>query len=193
MDPHRLPSASSLFPVFPFQFSLPFRSRELFQDESSDDDSCCHCHVSKHVRFRMDTQTYHPLGSMGLVYLPTFGSLFMVNVGKYTNPMDPSWDQKSLTNHPFFFGRRRWGNLAFCFFVGCIIDPVEIRPSNMFQTRRKDLFFSKDDLSKVHFQINFLQINRSCGISCRYIMTFAQQKTRLNAMNAYKEMGIFRS
>jgi len=30
-----------------------------------------------------------PIGSMGLVYLPTFWLIFMVNVGKYTSPMDP--------------------------------------------------------------------------------------------------------
>ena len=29
-----------------------------------------------------------PIGSMGLVYLPTFGCFFKVNVGKYTSPMD---------------------------------------------------------------------------------------------------------
>ncbi len=26
---------------------------------------------------------------MGLVYLPTFGLIFVVNVGKHTSPMDP--------------------------------------------------------------------------------------------------------
>ena len=195
MDPHHLPSASSLFPVFPFQFSLPFRSLELFQDESSGDDSkIAVTAMSPNISVSEWKQKHLiPIGSMGLVYLPTYGSLFMVNVGKYTNPMDPSWDQKSLTNHPFFFGRRRWGNLAFCFFCRVYHWPCRKSPHQHVSNAAQGPFFSKDDLSKVHFQIKFLQINRSCGISCRYIMTFAQQKTRLNAMNAYKEMGIFRS
>ena len=30
-----------------------------------------------------------PIGFMGLVYLPTFGCFFLVNVGTYTSPMDP--------------------------------------------------------------------------------------------------------
>ena len=30
-----------------------------------------------------------PIGSMGLVYLPTFSWFLMINVGKYTSPMDP--------------------------------------------------------------------------------------------------------
>ena len=33
--------------------------------------------------------TNHPIGSMGLVYLPVFGVIVMVNIGKYTSPMDP--------------------------------------------------------------------------------------------------------
>ena len=32
-----------------------------------------------------------PIGSMGLVYFFSIWHTFMVNVGKYTSPMDPSW------------------------------------------------------------------------------------------------------
>ena len=48
-----------------------------------------------------------PIPSMGLVYLPTFGWLFKVNVGKYISPMDgmglPStffWDPGSSLEFP---------------------------------------------------------------------------------------------
>ena len=38
----------------------------------------------------VDIQANNPIGSMGLVYLPIHGWLIdMVNVGKYTSPMDP--------------------------------------------------------------------------------------------------------
>ena len=48
----------------------------------------------------------YPIGSMGLVYLPTFTNKNQPNVGKYTSPMDPMGIGDS---HPFsmIFGRIR--------------------------------------------------------------------------------------
>ena len=46
-------------------------------------------------KFEQDTwrcnenQCFNPIGSMGLVYLPTFGWVFMVDVGIYIPYMDP--------------------------------------------------------------------------------------------------------
>ena len=158
MDPHHLPSASSLFPVFPFQFSLPFRSLELFQDESSGDDSkIAVTAMSPNISVSEWKQKHFiPIGSMGLVYLPTYGSLFMVNVGKYTNPMDPSWDQRSLTNHPFFFGRRRWGNLAFCFFCRVYHWPCRKSPhQHVSNAAQGPFFFPKMIFQRCIFKSNF--------------------------------------
>ena len=46
----------------------------------------------------LDSFQFHPLPSMRLVYLPTFSWIFLINVGKYTSLMDPSW----VLMQPFF-------------------------------------------------------------------------------------------
>ena len=55
-----------------------------------------------------------PIGSMGLVYFPTFGWFFMANVGKYTSPMDPMG---------------LWGTLAFHISTSPFLDRWK-RPEN---------------------------------------------------------------
>ena len=42
----------------------------------------------------LNTRWFNPIGSMGLVYLPTFGWFFMVNVGEHASPMDQKWESK---------------------------------------------------------------------------------------------------